>query len=196
LPKRAGQREIATRLDTKTNNGTKHMKTEQIIKVGGARGSRPKAVALTGLLVLVGLALGTWEYGRQRAETIRYERDLAVSAKLAGALYLDSLLHLITEGKVDEAKQGLSFRLAGELSAIRSLQLAADEETRSLAQGVCRAIVRTEMAHPAYYLSAAPEARFYQTQTWHDIRVAMFGPLTTPLEPAREVSAVGQAGNP
>ena len=66
------------------------------------------------------------------------ESSAVASVKLVEVARINGLIHLINDGKVDEAKAELSFQLASDLSDIHSLLPSVNESTRSLFPGGLR----------------------------------------------------------
>jgi hypothetical protein len=129
-----------------------------------------KAVSLAGVVIISGLALGMWEFNEWRGAKARVDGNEMAFNKLTEVAQISFLIRRISDGKPEEAKQLLSFKLREDLLELRSSLPNTDDSTRGIGGRICDHIVQTERAHPEYFLPASPLKQADLNKAW-----AVFG---------------------
>lgn len=115
-----------------------------------------KSPGLFALIAVLALGISVAAYDEVHQKINAGERDLAMIDRLNDIAHLHVLLGQIGGGHLEEAKNSLIMKLAGELAAVSPLVASSSHEAGDYGRSILAQLDREQKAHPDYYLASSP----------------------------------------
>ena len=102
-------------------------------------------------LAIVGSAVGCWSYWQVQLQIRAAERASNMGSELCKIGETYGHLRELGQGRIEDARQNLSIKLANQLSSMEAALASTDEKTREAAEHVMAMIADDQKRHPTYY---------------------------------------------